>query len=335
MKSIFVGADGRPFLKEMDRPICREGSVVVKTAFSLISSGTEREILANQDKRKEIEAPLGYSASGRVVEAGHDIDGTAVGNIVACSGLRHARHAEYIAVPKNLFVNVPDGVSEKEAAFVTIGCIAVHAIRQARLSFGESALVVGAGLVGNIVAQICNGVGYRTIVTDVDARRLSLMRESGIEDAVYADRVSSVVDVLTERHGVDATLLCLHTKQSTVIDDALRATRARGRVVIVGDFPVSATRELLFQKEIELSISRAYGPGRYDPRYEEEGQDYPYEYVRWTENRNMQEFMRLLQRGVVKVNDLVAATFPIDEFAEAYRLVGGEGSKPATLFSYA
>jgi predicted dehydrogenase/threonine dehydrogenase-like Zn-dependent dehydrogenase len=343
------------------RPRVRGGGVLVRTTASLISAGTDRAVIGLAQKgylgkaldrpdlaRKVINKakaeglwstykvvqnliaepiPLGYSLVGEVVEVGREINEVSIGDRVACAGLGHANHAEFVSVPRNLFVAVPPGVEDEDAAYVTLGAIAMHGIRQADQQFGASVLIVGLGLVGQISVQICRAAGYRVVGLDLDPRKLELARQCGAAIALQPDdaNLPSAIAALTRGNGVDAVLLTVGARDSGALFEQIAAfCRDRARVVVVGDVKMDIQRRTYFQKELEILQSRSYGPGRYDPDYEDKGQDYPIGYVRWTERRNMQAFLDLIADRRIDMKALTTHRFPIEQAEAAYRRVTGD-----------
>jgi len=324
---------------------------VVQNAYSLISAGTESSLInlaqqslvgkakARPDDVKKIlqkigtdgplpayqqamgrlsrPEPLGYSCAGTVVSTG--ADDFEVGDRVACGGAGHAVHAEYVSVPRNLCVKIPDGVSFQEAAFTTVGSIAMHGVRNARVTVGESVAVIGLGLIGLLSVQVLKAAGCRVIGIDIDREKLALASSLG------ADIVSNY-DGLTERmnafspFGADAVIITAATRSSAPIEAAGRLVRSQGRVVVVGNVGMDVPRDVFYEKEAEVVVSRSYGPGRYDRNYEEKGVDYPI-YVRWTERRNMEAFLELVRQKRIDLNPLITHTFPLEAAPEAYNLI--------------
>jgi predicted dehydrogenase/threonine dehydrogenase-like Zn-dependent dehydrogenase len=346
------------------RPRMPANGVLVRTTASLISAGTDRAVIGLAKKgyiRKALDrpdlarkvinraradgfwsaykvvqnliaepVPLGYSLVGKVVGVGREINEVSVGDRVACAGLGHANHAEYVSVPRNLFVPVPDGVENEEAAYVTLGAIAAHGIRQADQQFGATVLVVGLGLLGQITAQLCRVAGYRVIGLDLDERKLELANRLAATSTFKPDdpNLSAAVAARTNGHGVDAVLLTVGVRNSGALFGQIAAfCRDRARVVVVGDVKMDIERRRYFEKELEIRQSRSYGPGRYDPNYEERGQDYPIGYVRWTERRNMQAFLDLIADRRIDVKALTTHRFPVEQGTQAYELVTGASSE--------
>lgn len=325
--------------------------VVVENAYSLISAGTESSLInlaqqslvgkakARPDDVKRIlqkigtdgplsayrqamgrlskPEPLGYSCAGTVVQTASDE--FEVGDRVACGGAGYAVHAEYVAVPRNLCVKVPDGVSLREAAFTTVGSIAMHGVRNAKVTVGENVAVIGLGLIGLLSVQILKAAGCRVIGIDIDPGKLSLAQKLG------ADLVSNY-DGLVERvkslspFGADAVIITAATRSSAPVEAAGHLVREQGRVVVVGNVGMNLPRDVFYAKEAEVVVSRSYGPGRYDRNYEEKGLDYPI-YVRWTERRNMEAFLSLIQQKKIDLAPLITHTFPLDDAPEAYNLI--------------
>jgi threonine dehydrogenase-like Zn-dependent dehydrogenase len=226
-------------------------------------------------------------------------------------------------VPKNLVVTLPDKCDSKEAAFVGIGAIAIHALRQADLRFGESVVVVGLGILGQIAAQIADASGYRVIGFDLLAERCAKLSETCAAQACGREQdVREAIDSISSQQGADAVIVCASGANSGIIDQALRWIRDRGTIVIVGDVKTDFDRELMFSKEARVFISRAGGPGRYDDSYERKGVDYPIGYVRWTEGRNMAEFIRLLEEKRISIQALISHEMNLTTLAEAYEMLG-------------
>jgi predicted dehydrogenase/NADPH:quinone reductase-like Zn-dependent oxidoreductase len=263
----------------------------------------------------------GYSLAGTILEVGAAVADLVPGQAVACAGASSAHHAEIVAVPRNLVVPVPTGLALEKAAAVTLGAIALQGVRQADLRLGETAFVLGFGLLGQITAALLRASGCRVLGSDVSPTRVEHARSLGVERALLVgrDEIEKAVDHATAGHGVDAVLLTASAGSSEPVRQAFRLVRRKGRVVIVGAVGLDLERTAFYLKEAELRISCSYGPGRYDPLYEEGGIDYPYGYVRWTENRNMQEFLRLMAEGSLGLDAVFERVYPVDEAPEAYR----------------
>lgn len=346
------------------------GHVLVAVGYSLISSGTEVSALRGASQslaEKAVRQPqkvagllsylqqhgvqrtiakirakitdlgeLGYACAGTVVQAGAGVDDLQVGDRVACAGAGKANHAEWVLVPRNLVTPIPPQVSLMEAASTTLGAIAMQGVRRADLRLGEWAAVFGLGLLGQISVQLLRCGGVQTIGFDVDPRRVDKARQMGLEHAYIAGESDpgKVIFELTQGRGVDAALLTAAATNSDLVNQAAEVTRLRGRIVVVGAVGLGLKRSPFYEKEQDLLIARSYGPGRYDEVYEEGGLDYPYAYVRWTENRNMGEYLRLLADGLVKFAPLVEKVYPIDQAAQAYQDLQGQAPPLAVMLEY-
>lgn len=324
--------NGRILLAELDKPAPDEGHVLVRTEYSAISPGTEMGIIKRASEKQDI---LGYSAVGIVEAVGEGVHGVNVGERVACYGAPYVRHAEWLAVPANLTAVVPSGVNPREAAFAGLGAIAIHALRTADLRFGESVVVIGLGTLGNLIAQIARAAAYRTAGFDMNGDRVEMLRSQGIRH-IYGSRVE-IERGLAEAAGngsADAVLVCASGRGEELINSSLEWIRDRGKVVIVGDVTMEFSRELMFRREAQVLISRAGGPGRYDRQYEKENRDYPYGFVRWTEGRNIGEYIRLLGEGHISMKPLITHEYPLELAAEAYDNYRKPSNAIATLFRY-
>ena len=352
---------GQVSVQEVPAPAVQAGTLLVRTAASLISSGTERaaiELGRRSLLGKALERPdlvrrvidvvrtrglreavrtvtsrldeptvLGYSCAGTVIAVGDEVVGFSPGDRVACAGYGHASHAEFVSVPVNLTVPVPDDVPAEHACFVALGAIAIHAVRQATTAFGDNVLVIGLGLLGLLTVQILKVTGCRVIGVDISPARCGLATELGA-DLVFPRDERTVTEILrvTGGRGADACVVTAATKSSDPVQLAGEAARDRAVICVVGDVGMDVPRNLYYAKELTLRVARSYGPGRYDPLYEEEGVDYPIGYVRWTERRNMEEFLRLLATGTVRVSPLVTRTYPITAAPGAYAELPGPDS---------
>ncbi|MFG3129718.1 bi-domain-containing oxidoreductase [Streptomyces tendae] len=362
---------GELALLDVPVPGCKPGGVLVRTAYSLISTGTElmkvseagMSMLGKARSRPDQVAkvvqsvatngvpatyrkvmgkldsytPLGYSLCGVVEQIGAGIDDVKAGDLVACAGNEHALHAELNWVPKNLYTPVPDSLAPRHAAFGTVGSIALQGVRQGESRLGEVALVVGLGLIGQLVAQLLTASGVRVVGADPDPARCELAERLGA--AACGDpaspAVESAVAELTDGHGVDQVYLAAGGGSNQPVELAARLCRDRGRVVDIGKCRLDLPWNAYYEKELDVRFSRSYGPGRYDPEYEIEGRDYPIGYVRWTERRNLACFLDLVARGRVDVEPLVTRTADFDDAVETYqRLKDGELKAVAVLFRY-
>ena len=360
---------GKLSVEEVPAPTVRPGGLLVAARASLISVGTERATVevakknlmgkamdrpdlvrkVVQKARKDglvetakmvssrLEAPvaLGYSCAGAVLAVGEGVEGVAVGDRVACAGQNYASHAEVIFAPKNLCVPIPDGVGFEDAAYVTLGAIALQGVRQADPKLGDVVAVIGLGLVGQVTVQLLRANGCRIVASDPDPDKCAIALQHGAEVAVRPDAMHDAAKGMTEDHGVDAVLVAASTSDSAPIRTAGEIARKKGRVVVVGAVGMNLPREPYYEKELELRLSTSYGPGRYDPDYEEKGLDYPYGYVRWTERRNMGAFLRLLAEKRIDMAALTRHTLPIEEAEGAYaKILNGSESLLGVILTY-
>jgi predicted dehydrogenase/threonine dehydrogenase-like Zn-dependent dehydrogenase len=353
--------DGRLDIADVPVPTLSDRFVLVRTGASVISVGTEKTQIdmgrksllqkarARPDLVKQVirklkteglaktmgtvqtrlsaAAPLGYSSAGVALAVGGLVEGIAPGDRVACGGVGYANHAEFAVVPKNLVVKVPDNVSDEEAAFATLGAIALQGIRLADPKLGETVLVLGLGLLGQMTVQMLRANGCRVLGTDLDDSLVKLAEKWGAI-GLPVTSADMLCRELTAGTGVDAVLVCAGSSSNEPIELCGRVTRQKGRVVVVGAVRMDIPREDYFKKEISVVISRSYGPGRYDPDYEEGGNDYPVGYVRFTEQRNMQTVLELISGGKLDVKGLITHRFPIDEAVAAYGLIQGQRREP-------
>ena len=351
---------GELWLAEVPVPACGAGGVLVRTRCSVISAGTERTLLelgkksllgkarARPDLVKKVvdtvrtrgirataeqvfarldePVPLGYSASGDVVEAGRDAAGLLPGDRVAIAGAGYANHAELNFVPKNLCAKIPEGVSYADGAFATVGAIALQGVRQAQPLIGERVVVIGLGLIGLLTLQILKANGCAVLGVDPDAERAALAGALGADQAVSTG-ADGACAAFTGGHGADAVIIAAATPSSQPIEQAAALSRHKGRVVAVGLVGMQVPREAFYGKELDLRLAMSYGPGRYDPDYEERGNDYPFAYVRFTEQRNLESFLYLVQQQRVTPSALVTHRLPFADALEAYALI--EGTLPA------
>lgn len=263
---------------------------------------------------------LGYSVAGEVVAVGEGVDEFKPGDFVACGGAGTANHADFVCVPRNLVCRVPDGCSLQAASAISIGSIAMQGVRRAESQIGDYVCVVGLGLIGLITVQMLKAAGCRVIGFDIDEERVERAKELGLHYGSSDEKeLLGLIRDLTGGHGADVTVITAATKSDRPINMAMETTRIKGRVVIVGDIGLAVDRAVFYRKEIDLVMSTSYGPGRYDKAYEQEGIDYPYGYVRWTENRNMQSFLSLIAQGDVDMDALIDWIVPIAEAEQAYK----------------
>jgi predicted dehydrogenase/threonine dehydrogenase-like Zn-dependent dehydrogenase len=281
--------------------------------------------------------PTGYSAAGVVIAVGDLVEEFGIGDRVACAGAGIANHAEVIDVPVNLAVRVPANLDSRIASTVTLGAIALQGVRRCAPTLGETIVVVGLGVLGQLTVQMLRANGCRVIGTDVEVARIAKAVENGLEvglNAADGDYVPQVVR-LTDGFGADAAIVTAASTSDEIMSQAMRCCRRKARVVMVGDVGLNLQRADMYAKELDLLISTSYGPGRYDAVYEEGGNDYPLPYVRWTENRNMEAYLDMLAGGRVRLDNLLGDTYEIDRAGEAYaRLKEGGSTNVLTLLSY-
>ncbi|MEM3434134.1 MAG: bi-domain-containing oxidoreductase [Candidatus Methanomethyliaceae archaeon] len=363
MKQVLIQR-GQVTVENVPAPLVEPGHVLVEVAYSLISTGTElsslessskpllKRALEQPDKVKQLlehlrrqgiqktvakvkgqldgGRPVGYSCSGIVIQIGKGVEDIYPGDRVACAGAGIANHAEIVLVPRNLVVKVPERCDLKAAASVALGAIAMQGVRRADPRLGEIVAVVGLGLLGQLTVQLLKVAGCRVIGFDLDARRIVLARELGADHAFVSTEVDVLNEVshLTGGHGVDATIITASSRSDAIVQQAMEITRKKGRVVVVGDVGLGLKRSPFYEKEIDFLISCSYGPGRYEERYEEKGLDYPYAYVRWTENRNMQEYLCLVAEGKVQVEPILEREYDIAQAFQAYEELQTAAEKP-------
>lgn len=345
-------------LSLVDAPVPRvdSGGLLVRNCFSFISPGTElasirfarksllgkavarRDLLGKvlaKIKREGLLAavkaamlrlkqplPLGYSSAGVVEEVGEGVAEFRVGDRVACAGIGYASHAEVVSVPKNLTVKVPDNLPLKDASTVALGAIAIEAYRIADAHLGETVVLLGLGVIGQILLQILRGAGCRVIGYDIDERRVGRLRDSENADAFSdVDELALCVETTTGGSGADCVIVTAATEGNEPVELAPQLLRKRGIVVIVGDTGLNIPRKPYYEKELQLRFSTSYGPGRYDAEYELYGRDYPVAYARWTERRNMEAYLRLIAAGVVKLDALLKEEYRIEDALKAYELL--------------
>jgi predicted dehydrogenase/threonine dehydrogenase-like Zn-dependent dehydrogenase len=369
MKQVVIEG-GETRVAEFPAPRVGLRNVLVRVAHSAISAGTERASMQAateplyrralrhpEEIRRALEMvrerglrytlararktatviPLGYSAAGTVIEIGQQVEGFAIGDRVACAGAGVANHAEFIDVPVNLTVGIPEGVGTDLASTVALGAIALQGVRRCTPAIGETVLVVGLGLLGQISVQLLRAAGCRTIGVDPDRSRIEEALTAGMNAAVEESPAgySSAVQRLTDGYGADAAIVCAAAPAHDLINNAMAACRRKGRVVLVGDVGLHLDRNELYSKELDFLVSTSYGPGRYDPVYEEAGEDYPLPYVRWTENRNMAAYLRLLADRRIDLDRLSRAVWPIADAAAAYATLSASDTKPVlSLLEY-
>ena len=345
---------GELWLADVPAPLCRANGIVMRNSVSFVSAGTERMlvdfakksmvgkalqmpdqvkkilrkmktegIMATIDKvqtKLDQPIPLGYSSAGVVCEVSRRVEGLAVGDRVACGGAGFANHAEYNFVPKNLVVKLPEAVSFEDASCATVGSIAMQGVRQCDLRLGESVAIIGLGLLGMLALQMAKASGCRVIGFDPNPERCKLALELGADVAV-SEGLEDAAMAFSQGHGVDAVLITAATHSNAPVTVAAEICRMKGCVVVTGLVGMDLPRDQYYKKELEFKMSLSYGPGRYDPVYEEGGIDYPFGYVRWTEQRNMQAFIDLVAMGKLHPGKLITHRFKFDCALEAYELL--------------
>ncbi len=359
--------NGSTEIAEVPAPRAGRGQLLMRTTRTLVSAGTERMMVnfgkaglidkARQqpdkvrmvlDKirtdglmptiaavRNKLDQPLamGYCNVGEVVEVGAGVTGYAVGDRVASNG----KHAELVAVPVNLCAKVPDAVPDDAAAFTVLGAIALQGIRLAQPTLGETVVVTGLGLIGLVTVQLLRAHGCRVLGLDFDADKLALARRFGAEVVDLksgADPVAAALEYSRGR-GVDAVIVTASTKSNEPMHQAAQMCRKRGRIVLVGVTGLELSRADFFEKELSFQVSCSYGPGRYDPNYEDKGQDYPVGFVRWTEQRNFEAVLDMLAEGRLDVAPLVSHRFGVAEAERAYAVVGGSEPSLGIVLGFA
>jgi len=348
---------GKSTVEDVPVPTPREGQALVKIESSLVSAGTERMVVEFAEKslvgkararpdlvrqvidkaRREglsttmqaafnrLDQPmaLGYSSAGTIVSLGKNMQGFKVGQRVACAGGGFAVHAEYNVLPRNLLTLLPKNVDFESAAFTTLGAIALHGFRLAEPQIGENVAVIGLGLLGLLTTQIASAAGCNVLSIDLDSKRIAIASSLGAQ-AVHRDQAVDSSAAFTASRGFDMILICADTSSNDPIELAGIIARDRARVVAVGAVGLTIPRKVYYEKEISFINSRSYGPGRYDINYEENGQDYPLGYVRWTESRNFEAIVDLLSKDKLKVKPLITHRFPIEKATQAYDVITGK-----------
>jgi predicted dehydrogenase/threonine dehydrogenase-like Zn-dependent dehydrogenase len=370
MKQVVQNLRGDVRLTEVPPPALRPGGALVRTVCSVLSPGTERtnversrrSILSKAKDRPDLVrqviermrrdgwsatfrsvnerldalVPMGYSSAGVVEAVGEGVRNLRVGDRIACAGGGYASHAELVWVPQQLCARIPVAgpreVPLAEAAFATLGAIALQGFRQGELRLGETVAVTGLGLLGLLTVQLAKAAGCRVIAADLDPDRIALALRLGADVAVRAgEEYETAVRQATASRGVDAVLITAATDSPEPVRQAGRLARDRAVVVIVGAVPADVPRSPFYEKEVDVRFSRSYGPGRYDPSYEEQGHDYPIGYVRWTEQRNLEAVLDLLAQGRLDVEALVSHRFPISEAEQAYQVLTEPGTKSLAI----
>ena len=356
---------GQVDVLEVLEPRLLPGCVLVRVAASLVSAGTERasaefagknlfqkakarpdlvrEVIGKVRRdgivsaigavrsRLDIPTALGYSSAGTVISVAPEITDIQPGDRVACAGAGYAVHAEFACVPRLLTAKISsDSTAFEEAAFTTVGAVALHGIRTAEVKLGDTVAVIGLGLLGHLTLQLLKAAGCRVFGMDPLAGRAELGSQLGADgSSVSPSDFASLCSEQTQGNGVDAVLITAETPSSGPVNLAGEIARDRGIVVAVGTVGMEIERKLYYEKELDFRISRSYGPGRYDSAYEQKGRDYPIGYVRWTETRNMEAFLHLLAEGKLDLRSLITHRFSIQQAQSAYRLISGGSNTPS------
>ena len=349
--------NGNTTVEEIPTPTPREGQALVKVSASLVSAGTERMVVEFAEKsylgkarsrpdlvrqtldkakregimptvnavfnRLDQPMALGYSTAGTIVALGKNMQGFKVGQRVACAGGGYATHAEYNVVPKNLLTPLPNNVDFESAAFTTLGAIALHGFRLAEPQLGENVAVIGLGLLGLLTIQLAAAAGCNVLGIDLDPKRIKLASSLGLK-AVTRPNAESASAAFTANRGFDSIIICADTTSNDPIELAGTIARDRAKVVATGAVGLNFPRKIYYEKEISFINSRSYGPGRYDANYEENGNDYPIGYIRWTEGRNFQAVVDLMASGKLKAEPLISHRFEIEEGVKAYEVITGK-----------
>src|SRR3989344_2204438 len=351
MKAIFA-QQGKIVIQELPVPACPDNGVLVQVLYSLISTGTEGRTLEGSKAASRVAAkatkaatikivtdqiarkgfsytlkminerfhrpiPLGYSCAGKIIRIGKSVQNFSVGDLVCCAGSEFAYHAEFVAVPSNLVARIPEGVSPDEGAFATVASIGIHAIHQAQLRHGENAVVVGLGLIGILTLASLKAFGVKAWGIDINPQRRALAAKMGFT-AYSPEEAEKQLPAQTSGAGADAVFVAVESKGPEAVHLATSLCRSRGTIAIVGHVAIELDWTLAYHKELRLVMTRSYGPGRYDPSYELDGVDYPLEYVRFTEKRNMELFLELLRERKLNLRQLITHTFDLSDAPQAY-----------------
>lgn len=348
MRQIFINK-GNIITKECPIPEPMDGEVLVKLSNSVISSGTEvagiegskisliKKVInqpakaishiANSGLKKSLSfikanknliLPTGYSASGSIIKLGKNVKNFKLGDRVACAGSSSAFHAEYIKVSENLCTPIPSTLDFDLASTVALGSIALHGVRRSSPSLGEIFLIVGLGIIGQITLQILKANGCRVIAVDTDKFRLKIAKENGADHCYENLNIKNKIETISDSFGVDSVIITASEKSDKIISQSFNLCRKKGRIVIVGDVGLNLRRKDFYEKEIDVLISTSYGPGRYDRDYETKNMDYPISYVRWTEKRNMNEYLRLLDSKKINLKFLLNNQYLFKNAKNAY-----------------
>lgn len=351
MRQVFLEKSGIT-VREVCQPLLDDNVVLVSVLYSCISPGTETATISNAQQsivtnisaklpkvlisiaKNGIEGTkalirerlagniqaLGYSCSGRVIAVGKNITRFRAGDLVACAGAGYASHADVVIVPENLLVAVHKEEYLRNASMTTIGAIALQGLRRADVQLGETVCIIGLGLLGQLTVLLAKQSGCTVIGVDLIQERLALAQELGADMVIHPveQNAKQEIESATSHYGADVTIITAGCKNNDIVQQAMEVTRKKGRVVLVGDVGLDLQRSPLYEKEIDFLISCSYGPGRYDKTYEQRGMEYPYPYVRWTENRNMQAFVELIEKKRINIDRLISQVVSIDKAHEAY-----------------
>lgn len=354
---------GATTLEEIPAPEIKRGSVLIKTSRTLVSLGTERMLVefskssliskARQQPERvkqvldkvrseglfptletvfnklEQPLPLGYCNVGEVVAVGEGVSGFKIGDRVISNG----QHAEYVCIPKNLVAHIPDSVSDDEAVFTVIGSIGLQGIRLLNPTLGEVVVVIGLGLIGLLTAELLKANGCRVVGFDFDEQKVKIAKDKGIEAVTVKEGVNPVkfVENFTNGVGADGIIITASAKTDEIISQAAQMSRKRGRIVLVGVIGLNISRAEFYEKELTFQVSCSYGPGRYDETYEQQGNDYPLPFVRWTENRNFQTILFSIEKGLIDVKPLITERVPLAEYQKIYGNMGASRSIASIL----
>jgi predicted dehydrogenase/threonine dehydrogenase-like Zn-dependent dehydrogenase len=311
------------------------GSKIGKVVESVTTNGIAGTKALIQAKLAGTIQQLGYACAGQVIAVGEQVHRFNVGDWVACAGAGFANHADTVIIPEQLAVKLKNEHQLKQASVTTLGAIALQGIRRAQLQLGETVCILGLGLLGQLSVQLATQAGCKVIGVDIKSERLEMACSLGAEQAFLATDPNIIqhIQFATEHQGVDCTIITAASVSDSIIQQAFELTRKKGKVVIVGDVGLGLQRSPLYQKEIDVLISCSYGPGRYDPFYEQEGLDYPFAYVRWTENRNMATIAQLIEEEKLRIDPLIGYCVPIEQAPKAYEMLK-EGNAYGIILSY-
>ncbi len=316
--------------------IAKKPEQLMKGLESIRVRGLMKTLALVQTSQSQYQS-LGYSCAGEVVAVGDSVTHLKVGDKVACGGSAIANHAEVVSVPENLVVRIPVGVSSRNASFATIGAISLQGVRRANVQLGETVAVIGLGLIGQLTVQLLKAAGCKVVGLDLDANRIQMAKKWGMEGGEQSpSEFQQLVTSFTNGHGVDATILTASTDSSDPTRQAFEITRKKGKIIVVGAVGMELARSPFYEKEQDFLISCSYGPGRYDPEYEQLGKDYPFGFVRWTENRNMSAFLDLVQDKKIDIESLIGSEYAIQDAQKAYEVLASKSEKKplAVLLNY-